>query len=58
VLRYAGFAAAVPDGCEELQHAAHYVTKARGGEGALREVIEFLLKTQGRWDDLLRKFGA
>lgn len=58
VLRYAGFAAAVGDGCEELQRAAHYVTKASGGCGALREVIEFLLKAQGRWDDVLRKFGA
>ena len=58
VLRYAGFAAAVGDGSEELQRAAHFVTKAHGGKGALREVIEFLLKAQGRWEDLLRKFGA
>jgi YrbI family 3-deoxy-D-manno-octulosonate 8-phosphate phosphatase len=58
VLRYAGLAVAVGDGCEELQRAAHYVTKADGGHGALREVIEFLLKAQGRWDDVLRKYGA
>ncbi len=58
VLHYVGFAAAVGDGCEDLQHASHYVTKAHGGKGALREVIEFLLKAQGHWEHLLHKFGG
>jgi 3-deoxy-D-manno-octulosonate 8-phosphate phosphatase (KDO 8-P phosphatase) len=34
------------------------VTKAPGGFGAVREVIELLLKSQGRWDDLIKKYLA
>jgi 3-deoxy-D-manno-octulosonate 8-phosphate phosphatase (KDO 8-P phosphatase) len=33
-----------------------HVTERRGGEGAVREVAELLLKAQGHWDDLLRKY--
>jgi YrbI family 3-deoxy-D-manno-octulosonate 8-phosphate phosphatase len=58
VLRHAGLAVGVGDGCEELHRAAHYVTKAHGGRGAVREVIELILKAQGRWDDLLQKYGG
>ncbi len=58
VLRYVGLAAVVGDGSEDLQRLAHYITKAQGGRGALREVIELILKAQGRWDDVLQKYGA
>lgn len=47
----AGFAVAVADAAPELKAACHYITQAKGGEGAAREVIEFILKTQGRWDE-------
>jgi YrbI family 3-deoxy-D-manno-octulosonate 8-phosphate phosphatase len=56
VLQHVGMAVAVADGSEDLHSAAHYVTKANGGRGALREVIEMLLKAQNRWNDLLRKY--
>jgi YrbI family 3-deoxy-D-manno-octulosonate 8-phosphate phosphatase len=56
VLRYVGLAVAVGDGSEELRQAAHYVTQAHGGRGALREVIELVLKAQGRWDDVMQKY--
>jgi 3-deoxy-D-manno-octulosonate 8-phosphate phosphatase (KDO 8-P phosphatase) len=55
-MRYVGFAVAVADGSEELRRAAHYVTTAPGGRGALRETIELILKAQGRWDDLIQKY--
>jgi len=58
VLRYVGFGAAVRDACDEMLAAAHYVTAAPGGTGALREVVELLLKAQGRWEELVRKFAA
>jgi YrbI family 3-deoxy-D-manno-octulosonate 8-phosphate phosphatase len=58
VLRYVGLAVAVGDGCEELQRAAHYVTNAHGGRGALREVVELMLKAQGHWEDIVRKYGG
>jgi 3-deoxy-D-manno-octulosonate 8-phosphate phosphatase (KDO 8-P phosphatase) len=49
-LRRVGLAAAVADGCAEARAAAHYVTRAPGGRGAVREVIELILRCQGRWD--------
>ncbi|HUY82316.1 MAG TPA: HAD hydrolase family protein [Acidobacteriaceae bacterium] len=47
----AGLAVAVADAAHELKAACHYVTQAKGGEGAAREVIEFILKAQGRWEE-------
>jgi 3-deoxy-D-manno-octulosonate 8-phosphate phosphatase (KDO 8-P phosphatase) len=44
-----GLAVAVADAVAEVKRAAHYVTKAGGGEGAVREVVELILKSQGRW---------
>jgi 3-deoxy-D-manno-octulosonate 8-phosphate phosphatase (KDO 8-P phosphatase) len=58
VLRYVGLAAAVGDGCEELHSACHYITTAQGGRGALREIIEMILKAQDRWGDVLRKYSG
>ncbi|MCC7085936.1 MAG: HAD hydrolase family protein [Pirellulales bacterium] len=58
VLKHVGLAVTIGDGSDDLRQSAHYVTKANGGHGALREVIELLLKAQNRWQDVLRKFGA
>lgn len=58
VLRWVGLAAVVTDGCEELHTAAHYITKATGGRGALREIIELVLKAQGRWLDIVQKYAS
>lgn len=44
-----GLAVSVADGCAEAMRAAQYVTRARGGEGAVREVIELILGCQGAW---------
>lgn len=49
LLGRAGLAVAVADGVVEVRRAAHYVTQARGGEGAVREVVELILKSQGKW---------
>lgn len=49
-------AIAVSDAVPETQHVAHYVTSARGGDGAVREVIELILKAQGYWSDLIEKY--
>jgi YrbI family 3-deoxy-D-manno-octulosonate 8-phosphate phosphatase len=58
VLRRVGLAAVVADAAEEVRKTAHLVTKARGGEGAIREIIETILKQQQRWDDLIQSFYA
>ena len=49
VLRTVGLAVAGADGCAEVRHAAHYVTQAKGGEGAAREAIELVMRCQGTW---------
>ncbi len=49
LLQRAGLAVAVGDAVVEVKRAAHYVTSARGGEGAVREVVELILKAQGKW---------
>lgn len=49
LLQRAGLAVAVGDATYEVKRAAHYITKAPGGKGAAREVVELILKAQRRW---------
>ncbi|OHB68310.1 MAG: phenylphosphate carboxylase subunit delta [Planctomycetes bacterium RBG_13_63_9] len=56
VLRAVGLGVAVPEACTELRQAAHYVTTAAGGSGAVRETIELILKAQHRWDDVIQTY--
>lgn len=49
ILQRVGLGVAVADAVVEIKRAAHYVTVAKGGEGAVREVVELILKAQGRW---------
>lgn len=44
VLRKVGFAATVPQAVEEVQEDVDYITKAQGGEGAVREIADFIRK--------------
>jgi 3-deoxy-D-manno-octulosonate 8-phosphate phosphatase (KDO 8-P phosphatase) len=48
-LQNCGLAAVAGDGCREARAAAHYVTRTPGGGGAVREVIELILRCQGEW---------
>jgi 3-deoxy-D-manno-octulosonate 8-phosphate phosphatase (KDO 8-P phosphatase) len=52
-LKRAGFTVAVGDARPEVKAAAHFVTCAPGGRGAVREVAEMLLKAQGKWDAIV-----
>ena len=56
VLRRAGLAISVPNGVTEAKQAAHYCTRAAGGQGAVREVIEMLLKAQNLWAKAIEKY--
>lgn len=49
VMRNCGFSVAVANARGEVKDAAHYVTPHAGGDGALRDAIEFILKAQGKW---------
>jgi YrbI family 3-deoxy-D-manno-octulosonate 8-phosphate phosphatase len=56
VVRAAGLGVAVADACAELRQAAHCVTAAAGGAGAVREIVELILKAQRRWDDVIQTY--
>ncbi|MCX7816494.1 MAG: HAD-IIIA family hydrolase [Syntrophales bacterium] len=56
VLRRVGFAVAVRDAQHEVKNVAHYITKKRGGRGAVREVCEMILKAQGYWAGIEKKY--
>lgn len=56
VLRYVGLGVAVSDAAAEVKERAALVTSLGGGQGAVRELIETLLKAKGRWDDLIEKY--
>jgi len=56
VIRYVGFGVAVANADDELKKHADYVTATCGGAGAVREVIEHILKTNGKWRDLMKRY--
>ena len=58
VLKRAGVAATVADATDEARAAAHYVTRATGGNGGVREVIELILKAQNRWEKVVSRSSA
>ncbi len=58
VLNRVGVAVAVANAVPEVKAAAHYVTKRTGGSGAVREVVELLLKARGAWPGIVAKHIA
>jgi 3-deoxy-D-manno-octulosonate 8-phosphate phosphatase (KDO 8-P phosphatase) len=56
LLLHCGLAVAVADACAEARAAAHHVTAAAGGRGAVREVIELVLRCQGLWQPVVDRF--
>jgi 3-deoxy-D-manno-octulosonate 8-phosphate phosphatase (KDO 8-P phosphatase) len=58
VLKRAGVAVAVADGVPEARAAADYVTRAAGGQGAVREVAELILKAQDKWEGMVAEHAG
>ena len=56
LLTHVGLAVTVGDGVEEVRSAAHLTTKSHGGHGAIRELVETILKKQKRWDELIQAY--
>ena len=56
VIRYVGFGVAVANAVDEVKQCADYVTTRPGGSGAVREVIEYILKNSGRWQELMKRY--
>ena len=51
-----GLAVAVANARDEVKRDAHYITKHGGGDGALRDAIEFILKSQCKWKTAVGKY--
>jgi 3-deoxy-D-manno-octulosonate 8-phosphate phosphatase (KDO 8-P phosphatase) len=58
VLSRAGLAAAPADGAPEVRAAAHWTSACGGGQGAVRELVEVVLRAQGMWDAIVRGFSG
>ncbi len=56
LMRRSELAVAVADAVEETRAVAHFVTSLPGGFGAVREVTDLILKAQGRWSELMRRY--
>ncbi len=55
-MRAGGLAIAVKNARAEVKAEAHYITPHAGGEGALRDAVEFILKAQGKWKRIVEEY--
>ena len=58
IMKQVGLAVTVADAPHELRAAADMTTTAKGGQGAVREVCEAILKAQDRWDQILTHYAT
>jgi 3-deoxy-D-manno-octulosonate 8-phosphate phosphatase (KDO 8-P phosphatase) len=58
VLSRVGLSAAPADGAPEVRERVDWVSPSGGGRGAVRELIELVLRAQGRWDEVVQQYGA
>src|SRR5262245_55015364 len=56
LMRRSGLSFAVADAALETREQANCVTQAKGGRGAVREVIEFILMAQGKWTEVVKEY--
>ncbi len=56
ILHRVGLAIATANARDEVKREAHYVTTAVGGSGAVREVVEMILKARGLWGEILKHY--
>lgn len=56
VLKRVGFAVSVPNAMDEVKNGVHYVTKKKGGRGAVRELCDIILKAQNKWESVTAKY--
>lgn len=57
LMQSVGMSASVFDAADDVKKVADYVTKSAGGTGAIRELIEMILKSQKRWNELLQGYA-
>jgi YrbI family 3-deoxy-D-manno-octulosonate 8-phosphate phosphatase len=57
-IRAVGLGIAVADAVEDVRRAAKYTTSVPGGQAAVREVVELILKNTARWEDIVQRYSA
>jgi 3-deoxy-D-manno-octulosonate 8-phosphate phosphatase (KDO 8-P phosphatase) len=58
VMQRVAVAATVADAVAEAKAAAHYITRANGGRGGVREVVEMILKAQNKWQNVVAQYSV
>ncbi len=58
ILRKAGLSVTVPEAPEDIRACCDIITAQPGGEGAFRELVEFLIRSRGSWEETLAHFGG
>jgi 3-deoxy-D-manno-octulosonate 8-phosphate phosphatase (KDO 8-P phosphatase) len=58
VLERVGLSAAPADAVDEVRSRVHWVSRRRGGDGAVRELVELILRAQDRWDEVIASYIA
>jgi len=58
LMKTVGFPVAVFNACAEVKNLADYITQRQGGRGAVREIAELILKSQGKWEEMLRLYQS
>jgi 3-deoxy-D-manno-octulosonate 8-phosphate phosphatase (KDO 8-P phosphatase) len=58
IMRRVGLAVAVGDAVPEVKDAAHFITRAPAGHGAIRDAVELILKSKGIWEEMIEKARA
>jgi 3-deoxy-D-manno-octulosonate 8-phosphate phosphatase (KDO 8-P phosphatase) len=56
IMRRCGFAIAVANARDEVKGEAHWITPHAGGDGAIRDAVEYILRAQGSWDSAVKKY--
>jgi 3-deoxy-D-manno-octulosonate 8-phosphate phosphatase (KDO 8-P phosphatase) len=56
VLKAAGFSACPMDACEDVRKNVDYISSFKGGEGAVREIIEIIVQAKGEWKRVLDRY--
>ena len=56
ILRRVGLPISVPGACKEVKELCIYITEKRGGRGAVREVVELILKSQNKWQEAVKLY--
>ena len=54
-MRLAGFIGCPKDACEEIRNVADYISAEKGGHGAVRDIISYVLKIRNEWDEVIEK---